>query len=265
MPEGHVLHRAARLQAEALGAGPIAVSSPQGRFSEGARILDGHHIEAIQAVGKHLFYEWDHRPILHVHLGLFGKFKTFRDDPPAPSPATRLALAGAATIYLAGPTVCEVIDRTQMKHLTDRLGPDPLDPNADPDRFFAAMSRRTVAAGAALLDQAAIAGVGNVYRSEILFLTGVDPRRPANQVTEDEKAEIWKRSVELLSSGERMGRIVTMDPREVGAGSVRDIPKPLRLYVYKRGHQPCRRCGTEIMPTELAGRSMWYCPQCQPA
>jgi formamidopyrimidine-DNA glycosylase len=265
MPEGHVLHRAARLQASALGEGPIAVSSPQGRFSDGARILDGHRIENIRAVGKHLFYEWDHREILHVHLGLFGKFKTFRDDPPAPTPGTRLAMRGDATVYLAGPTACEVVDPDTAEAILDRLGPDPLDPNADAERFFAAMSRRTVPVGAALLDQAAIAGIGNVYRSEILFLSCVDPRRPANAVTEDEQTDIWTRSVHLLGLGERMGRIVTVDPGEVGASTPRDVPKHLRLYVYKRAGEPCRRCGTDIASMELAGRFLWYCPTCQGA
>ncbi|MDJ0791790.1 MAG: DNA-formamidopyrimidine glycosylase family protein [Acidimicrobiia bacterium] len=265
MPEGHVLHRAARLQAKALGHGSIAVSSPQGRFAEGARLLDGHRIERIRAVGKHLFYEWDHDPILHVHLGLFGKFKTFASDPPPPTPATRVQMIGASTVYLAGPTTCEILDGAEVDELVRRLGPDPLDADADPDRFHRAMARRSVPVGSALLDQAAIAGIGNVYRSELLFLSGISPKRPANEVTTDELDDLWKRSVDLLSLGERMGRIVTVDPKEVGAGSPREIPRPLRLYVYKRGSQPCRRCETEIASAELGGRSMWFCPSCQPA
>ena len=114
MPEGHTLHRAARLQTKALGTGPIRMWSPQGRFDEGARVLDGAAIRSIEAVGKHLFYHLDRRPILHVHLGLFGKFSTFKEEPyPSPSPNARLAMVGDSAVYLSGPTVCELLDAAQ--------------------------------------------------------------------------------------------------------------------------------------------------------
>lgn len=265
MPEGHTIHRAARLQAEALGTGPITVASPQGRFAEGAAHLDGATIRSIEAVGKHLFYHWDRRPILHVHLGLFGRFRTHRTAPyPDPSPNARITMIGDAAVYLSGPTICELLDPIQMDDVTSRLGPDPLDPDADGDRFVASLERRTSAIGAALLDQSAIAGIGNVYRSELLFLTGIHPDRPANSTTHDERRELWKRSIDLLTIGERIGRIVTRDPREVGAGDHREIPKRARLYVYQRAFQPCRRCGTEIRRWDIANRAVWACPDCQP-
>ena len=130
--------------------------------------------------------------------------------------------------------------------------------------FFASLARRSTAIGAVLLDQSAISGIGNVYRSELLFLGGIHPDRPAHDLTENEAADLWRRSVDLLRIGERLGRIVTVDPREVGAARAEDLPKPLRLYVYKRSHQPCRRCGADIRSWESAGRTVWACPQCQP-
>ena len=265
MPEGHTLHRAARLQTKALGTGPVRMWSPQGRFDEGARVLDGASIRSIEAVGKHLFYHLDRRPILHVHLGLFGKFSTFKEEPyPSPSPNARLAMVGASAVYLSGPTVCELLDAAQADRVIDRLGPDPLAKSPDPERFYAALDRRTVPIAAALLDQAAIAGIGNVYRSELLFLAGIHPDRPANETTREERKDIWTRSVELLTVGERLGRIVTVHPREAGVGSYAKVPKPARLYAYHRTFQPCRRCGTEITSWTVGDRGVWACLNCQP-
>jgi endonuclease-8 len=266
MPEGHTIHRAARLQAAALGSGPIAVASPQGRFNEGARLLDGSTLEGIEAVGKHLFYHWDRRPILHVHLGLFGRFSTFAGETaPEPSPNARLTMAGDATIHLSGPTICELLDPIQVERVKERLGPDPLDRNADPDAFVDALGRRSIPIGAALLDQSLVAGIGNVYRAELLFLEGIHPDRPAHSTSEDERRRLWARAVELMRVGEGLGRIVTMDPRDVGAGSHRSIPLRSRLYVYKRSFEPCRRCGTEITSWDVGGRRIWACVACQPS
>ena len=265
MPEGHTIHRTARLQRSALGPGPIAVRSPQGRFTEGAAHLDGKRISSIDATGKHLFHTWEDGSVLHVHLGLFGKFRTHRARPyPEPSPNARLTMVGDSAVYLSGPTVCEVITPEEADDIRDRLGPDPLDASADPARFEAALDRRTVPIAAALLDQNAIAGIGNVYRAELLFLTGIHPDRPANATTENERTELWERAVGLLGIGERIGRIVTVDPEEVGADSARDIPRDDRLYVYHRDGEPCRRCGTEIRTWDLRGRRVWACPGCQP-
>jgi endonuclease-8 len=265
MPEGHTIHRAARLQAAALGSGPIATSSPQGRFTAGARRLDGATLVTIRAVGKHLFYHWDREPTLHVHLGLFGRFRTHRERPaPPPSPNARLTMTGNAAVYLSGPTVCELLDPDEVEAVVARLGPDPLDGGADPRRFYEALERRTAPIGTALLDQRAIAGIGNIYRAELLFLTGIHPDRPANAVTPAERTELWTRAAELLAVGERLGRIVTVDPRELGVDRHRAVAKQERLYVYQRTSEPCRRCGSAIRAWKLGTRSVWACPACQP-
>jgi endonuclease-8 len=252
------------VQASALGNDPIAVTSPQGRFAHGASILDGGRIESIEAVGKHLFYHWDRRPVLHVHLGLVGRFRIHRGEPLDISPNARLAMEGDAVVSLSGPQTCELLDPLRVAEIRKRLGPDPLDPNADPAPFVAALAGRSMPIAAALLDQSIIAGVGNVYRAEMLFLSGIHPNRPSSEVSTDEALGLWGSAVELLSIGERIGRIVTVHPREVGAARPEDIPKPLRLYVYKRSFQPCFRCGTAIRSWEIGGRSVWGCATCQP-
>jgi endonuclease VIII len=266
MPEGHTIHRAARLQSRRFVGPRLRVWSPQGRFAGGAAIFDGGSIERIDAHGKHLFYRWDHGPVLHVHLGLFGRFQTHVGDAPDPSDGTRLAVAASdATLHLSGPTVCELVDEPVVAGIVARLGPDPLRAEPDaPQRVLAALSRRSVPVGAALLDQAVIAGIGNVYRSELLFLTGIDPRRPARRLSESEVARLWAEAVRLLRAGERSGRIVTVDPSDVGVARRRDVPGSERLCVYGRDGLACRCCGSPVHSVEIGGRRAWWCPNCQP-
>ena len=125
------------------------------------------------------------------------------------------------------------------------------------------MRRKRIAIGAALLDQSVVAGIGNVYRAEFLFILGIDPRTPANRVEEDDLRLIWKLAVEQLKLGVRLNRIVTVDPADIGAPDARSIPKGERLYVYKRQGAPCRTCATPIEEFEVAGRKMWECTTCQ--
>ncbi|NND84264.1 MAG: Fpg/Nei family DNA glycosylase [Acidimicrobiia bacterium] len=265
MPEGHVIHRAARLHSARFGGETVRAWSPQGRFSEGAARVDGTVLERAEARGKHLFYTWSSGDILHVHLGLFGKFKIFATDPPEPSEATRLAIAASTgTLYLAGATIVELIDPDSREAVEARLGPDPLAPRpGDAERFATLLSRRSVAIGSALLDQRAIAGVGNVYRAELLFLAGIDPATPAKVVDEAQSEALWELAREHLAVGERSGRIVTVDPDEVGADSRTSLRRAERLYVYHRDGEGCRRCGTEISRGELGGRGIWWCSRCQ--
>ena len=277
MPEGHTIHRHARLQRRHLKGKRVAAWSPQGRFDDGAARLDGGTVRDIRAVGKHLFYEWGTPDgtatgeLLHVHLGLFGKFRTFVDEPPAPTDGTRLALrtiegedaAAGTTIYLAGATVVDIISPSEEEGIRGRLGPDPLDHEADPTRFVAAMRRRRLPIGEALLDQKAISGIGNVYRAEMLFRAGIDPDIPASDLTAEQVMALWDDAVALLKVGEKSGRIVTVDPADVGRRSRARLPRDEQRYVYKRHDRPCHRCGTPIVMWTPRSRTIWGCPTCQ--
>lgn len=266
MPEGHVLHRAARLQGRRFNGQVVSATSPQGRFADGAAQLDGQTITGIDALGKHLFYRFDSGDVLHVHLGLFGKFRVRSRPAPEPSPNARLVMETATDhLHLAGPTACDLLDPEAEDDLRARLGPDPiLDPADGADELAKRLSRRSISIGAALLDQKVVAGIGNVYRSELLFLAGVHPLTVAKTLDDDTVADIWQRSVVALKDGERMGRIVTVVPGEMGAKTPRELARGDRLYTYKRDGKTCRRCDDEIRSADADGRNVWWCPTCQP-
>jgi endonuclease-8 len=270
VPEGHTIHRIARSHRRHFAGRAVRVSSPQGRFASGAEVVDGRVLEGVQAAGKNLFYHWRDAPSIHVHLGLIGRFRTFREpDLPVPRPQTRLVLvADGVAAHLTGPMTCRLIDPEDVDGVVAALGPDPLAPEAlrsrRPGRRFAAgLARRRIPVAAALLDQGVVAGVGNVYRSEILFLCGIHPLRPAQSLGEAEAGVLWATAVQQLRHGVRLGRIVTVEPSDAGARSRRAVPEELRLYVYKRAGDPCRRCGTVIAGGPAGGRTVWWCPSCQ--
>ncbi len=259
MPEGHTLHRIAGRHRSLFAGHRIAVSSPQGRFAADAELLDGRTLRTVEAYGKHLFYRWVDAPNLHVHLGLVGTFRAFTGDGPAPTAGTRLAMVNTetdpvATAYLAGPMTCRLVDDDEIAAVIAKLGPDPIASRRGRAAFVAGLAKRRKPVSAVLLDQSLLAGIGNVYRAELLFLLGIHPATPADAIDEATASALWDLTVDELRIGVKLGRIVTVRPEEIGA----------RLYVYKREGLPCRRCGTEIRIDEVGARSTWWCPVCQP-
>lgn len=263
MPEGHTIHRLARDLQRTLSDEPVHAWSPQGRFADGAALLDGERLRRAEAWGKYLFCDFGTGSVLHVHLGLIGKFRRRPAPPPDPVGAIRLRLEGTdATWDLSGPTRCELITPEEQSAIVSKLGADPLRRDADVAGARAKFAHSSRPVGAYLLDQSVIAGIGNVYRAELLFLCGIHPAQPASSLSDDEFDELWSLTVDLLRTGVRMGRIVTTDPVEVGRPRSR-MRSEDRLYVYHRDR--CRRCGAELSVLELGGRPIWYCPTCQPA
>lgn len=261
MPEGHTIHRAARLQSAVLVGAPVVATSPQGRFADGAALLDGRTLRGIDAVGKHLLYRFDDDLLLHVHLGLFGRFDTHRSAVPAPRGSVRLRMEGhGATVDLRGPTACEVIDPPEEARLMSRLGPDPLRPDADPDRAWHRISRSRRPIGALVMDQSVLAGVGNVYRAEALHVEGLHPEREGRSLTRDQFDALWATICRMLRDGERAGRIITVSAADAGVPRSR-IPRGQRTYVYRQ--RDCRRCGKPVRAWEMAGRRAWACDHCQ--
>jgi len=262
VPEGHTLHRLARLHQRRFAGARVAVSSPQGRFTDAAAV-DGRLFTGASVWGKHLFHHYDGGPIVHVHLGLYG---TFREAPvPMALPVGQVRMRIVGTEFgtdLRGPTACELLDEAQVSSIVARLGPDPLRRDADPDLVWERIMKSRKSIGALLMDQRVIAGIGNVYRSELLFRHHIDPYRPGRDIGAAEFAEAWTDLVALMKVGVRRGKIVVVRP-EHDHGAPSYAPNRPRTYVYRRAGEPCRVCGTPVRTAELEGRNLFWCPTCQ--
>lgn len=269
MPEGHTLHRIARRQQRFFGGQTVRVTSPQGRFAAQAALLDGLVFAKAEAWGKHLIqhYRTRGRPasrhIVHIHLGLYG---TFTEAPMPMGPPTgqvRMRIEGADHgTDLRGPTACELFTPADLEDLVARLGPDPLRRDADPSRACAAIRRSRRPVGALLMDQRVLAGVGNVYRAEVLFRAGIDPYREGRRLDDVEFERVWLDLVSLMRIGVRRGRMHVVRP-EHDHGAPSYAPDRPRTYVYRRAGESCRVCGTTVRTAELDGRNLFWCPVCQ--
>jgi endonuclease-8 len=263
MPEGHTIHRLARLHQTRFGKAPVVVTSPQGRFADAAEAVNGRLLLKADAYGKHLFHHYEGGAVVHVHLGLYGSFTERPVPMPDPVGQVRMRMIGAEYgTDLRGPTACEVIHQVEVDDIFARLGPDPLRRAPDPSLAWARIAKSRRPIGALLMDQAVIAGVGNVYRSELLYRHLMDPHRPGTHVSEAEFGAAWTDLVALMKVGVSRGKIITVRRKDdKGAPSYR--PGRPRSYVYRRAGEPCRVCGTVIRTEVLEGRNLFWCPSCQ--
>ncbi|MCX5201216.1 Fpg/Nei family DNA glycosylase [Streptomyces sp. NBC_00237] len=274
MPEGHTIHRLAHEYATRFThtphPTPLRITSPQAKFADSAALLDGHRLTTTEAHGKHLFLGFAPLGWVHIHLGLFGKV-TFEDTQGRGAKAETVRLhistpTGEARADLRGPTTCTLITDAEKQAIHDRLGPDPLRTDADPDRARRRIraSRTTIAA--LLMDQKVVAGVGNVYRAEVLFRHGIDPYTPGKAITDAQWDAIWQDLVDLMHEGVRLNRIDTVRPEHTPEAMGRPPRKDDHggeVYVYRRAAMPCHLCGSEIRTADLAARNLFWCPTCQ--
>ena len=261
MPEGHTIHRIARDHHKWFAGQKLIATSPQGRFEDEAKRINGKTLRAVTAHGKHLFYHWDRNLIGHIHLGLYGKFRVHKNPAPEPRGAVRVRMIGQAKSFdLNGPNCCEIINTKQHDQLRLRLGDDPLRDYASAENVWQKFQKSRSTIGSLLLNQSVIAGVGNVYRAEILFLLGIHPESQGNELDRDTFDEMWKLTVKLLQVGMKHNRIIT-----AGFDNAGKVPKRLkaseRLNIYKRSR--CPSCNSPVKTWELANRKMYACPKCQ--
>lgn len=300
MPEGHSVRRLAQQFGDVFTGESLAVSSPQGRFTAGAALLDGQMLTDSRAHGKHLFLHFDHAVVLHVHLGLYGAWDfggdaTFRgassigaprkigerevfaesgrdDDggpveyagPPEPRGAVRVRLVSRhGWADLRGATTCAAITEPEALAVLARLGPDPLrNQPADRTRFVTGLLSRKTPIASLLMDQKVVAGVGNVYRAEVLFRQRLDPWLPGNALSSSAAGLLWDDTAAIMADGVRDGRIITTPPVFWEPGAVLPSGDDAH-YVYKREGLPCRVCAAPVAITELVGRKLYWCPGCQ--
>jgi len=263
MPEGNELHRHAERQAEFFAGRRVTVHAPNGRFEAGAQQLTGRTLRAVHAYGKHLFYDFGRNRQLHVHLGLYGKFRDGEMPFPEPKGALRVRLFSSEHwLELRGPTACDVLSDAERGNLLGRIGPDPLREDADPavaiNRILA--SRTPIAA--LLMDQSVISGIGNIYRAELLYRARLDPFAPGRSLPRRALRKLWQDAQVLMRDGMIDRRIVTTRPK--------DRPHPQGKarrgethYVYRRRGLPCFVCSAAVLTQVFVGRKLYWCPVCQ--
>lgn len=284
MPEGHVIHRLAAELEHAFAGRLVRVTSPQGRFADAAALLDGTAVRAAEAYGKHLLIDfgdgagWSSLarteldegspgPFIHIHLGLIGKLRWVRPGPVTGAETLRLRIETEEhAAELRGPQTCALIGAPEKAALLAGLGPDPLRPDADPDRGWQRVSRSGRSIASLLMDQRVAAGVGNIYRAEVLYRQRIHPETPGRELSVRAWKRIWADLVELMPQGVRHGRIDTVRPEHSPEVTGRD-PRVDRhggeVYVYRRAGQPCLVCGREVSVREFEARNLYWCARCQ--
>lgn len=289
MPEGNEIHRWAERHFAAFGGRAVRVDGPQGRFTD-ADVIDGRKLLRVMAVGKHLGYDFGKDRILHVHLGLQGDFTEGSGPLPPVKGALRLRMWNAAAVKkrvglgaskphrwyseddgsdnlapekvawveLRGPMDCTVYTQAMWEMLLKRLGPDPL--NGDgPGRFVENVKKSRKTIGELLMDQSVAAGIGNIYRAELLFRARLNPFTSGKEVEESTLRSIWKDAGVLMKAGMVDRRIVTTKPSDRPHAKGQALKEEAH-YVYRRQGRPCFVCGTKILTEVMAGRNLFWCP-----
>jgi len=267
MPEGDTIFRTAEVLRAALSGRRITAARAQPQpglrsVPDLSRLL-GATVASVDARGKHLLIGFDNGLTLRTHLRMKGSWHRYRPREPWRLPARR-----ASVILETAESVAVAFDTPVAELLTDAhlrrsqalttLGPDLLSRSFDADEALRRLRDRVgEALGNALLDQRAVAGIGNVYKSEVAFLEGLDPWAPVAAFDDRELLNALRTARRLLHANTRGGGRITTGSPVRGQG----------LWVYGRVGRPCRRCGTRV---ELArqgdlARLTYWCPRCQPA
>jgi endonuclease VIII len=262
MPEGNEIHRFAERHASAFAGKRVKVDSPNGGFPD-AKVLDGRMLRSVKAVGKHLGYVFGQDLILHIHLGMYGDFWEGKMPLPPEKGALRLRIYTKTDwLELRGGTDTSIFSEEQWQALLARLGPDPLQTDADPEPAFTVIEKRKTPIGLLLMDQSVIAGIGNIFRAELLYRAHIHPERPGKEVGRPEMKSVWRDARALMAAAVEDRRIVTTraKDRPHKRGPVQDDEVH---YVYRRHGKPCFVCGATIKKEDMGGRTVYWCPQCQ--
>jgi endonuclease VIII len=266
MPEGDTLARIAAVLRPLLVDQTITGARGRPGGAQLERVV-GRKVVSVENRGKHLLIDFDNGLTLHTHLGLHGSWQRYRKGQTRPrSPARVVAVLETVTWIAAcldAPTVELMDTRAVALHPALRsLGSDTSSPAFDLDEAFAGLRHARLAAtpiGDALLDQSAVAGLGNVYRSELPFLERISPFVPVENVSDAKLRSLLERGEQLIKRNSSGGARVTTT-----AGTPTDV------YVYGRTGRPCLRCRTLIKSAvtrrtpDSPPRRVYWCPACQP-
>lgn len=201
-----------------------------------------------------------------VRMAESEKSSALETFPPEPVGQVRLRLLTESVCAdLRGPTACELLTESEVDAVITKLGPDPQhDAGKKAEaKFVERLRKKSTPVGIQLMDQSVVAGIGNVYRAEMLFRAGLDPYKPGNLITLDEAQALWKDWVKLLAIGVETGQMMTMDGLRGKKWEAAMANRSDRHWVYKREGLPCRKCGTNIRLELMASRKLYWCPSCQ--
>lgn len=282
-----MVHVDARRFEERMRGRVVRASSPQGRFDDGAAALDGRTLTRTEAYGKNLFLRFSvprgasgprAKPWLLVHLGLIGGWRWY-DAAARQTDGRRLRGADgsnrrvllqagrgehAVSVDLRGAITCRLVDDGEADLVLSRLGADPLRADADPDSAYATIQRSRSALGTLLLRQDVVAGAGLIWRCEAPFLAGVAPQRPGRDVSAQEWSALWGHLAEIMAAAVDRGGAEVTTLRADRPPGTRRVRREDAFYLFRRGGERCRVCGTRIRSEPMGGRTVWWCPTCQP-
>ena len=279
MPEGDTILRAAQTLHRVLAGHTVtrfdSVYPAVTRIAEDTPIV-GRTIESVAARGKHLLMTFSGDLILRTHMRMNGSWHLYRTGArwlrPASDMRVLVATADAVAVGFNVP-IAELLSRRELeRHAQIRhLGPDLLAGAAGgyqyeidlPEIIARMRARGREPIAEVLLNQRVLAGIGNVFKSEILFEAGVDPFRPVSSLTDADFERIARIARDQMAASV-LDRAKTLTPA-IGRRTTRSLNPAARLWVYSRGGKPCRRCGTIIRSkkTGLDARLTYWCPQCQ--
>ena len=266
MPEGDTIFRTAVVLRSVLVGGTVtgaaAQAQPGMRWVPDLDRLVGAAITSVESRGKQLLIGFDSGLILRTHMRMSGSWHRYRPGErwrlPKIQASVILETADAIAVCFNAPTVELLTDRERARHPTlAGLGPDLLANEFDADAALKRLRERSsTELGEALLDQRAVAGIGNVYKSEVCFIERVSPWRPVGELDDGSLARVLATSRRLLRANAAGGARMTTEGAR-GAG---------RLWVYGRAGRPCRRCGRLIRARRQGElpRTTYWCPGCQP-
>jgi len=262
MSEGPNVVQWARMLQQLVGQPLRAVELPE-EHHEQAETLVGQHVTAVDTHGKHLLVRLSDGRTLHCHGMIDGYWHVGAAGAPPPEPedAVRVRLSTAAheALFLNGP-VAELLsgDELASHRGLSSLGPDVMGPEFDRDEAWRRVRAANVEIAEAIVDQKVVAGIGNIYKAEGLFLAGIHPRRRAPQVSREKIEALWDAVIPLMwEEADGPGPWTTLPPELSDTGE--------RHWAYGRSGRPCLRCGTRIRFIRQ-GRyrhATFFCPTCQ--
>lgn len=260
MVEGHSVHRVAADQRKLFVGKKFKAWSPNKRFQDEAKLISNKKYEKIVPIGKNLFAFFEGGHVMHVHFGMSGRWSIFtkNKNPPPPKSTTRLILESKDGLvsHLSAMTV-RLGDHTFFEEKKRKLGEDPLSENPDVDDLFLRVSKSKKTISKLLMDQGFFAGVGNIYRAEILFVSKTNPSLKGVNMTREQFDRVWNASVSLMQSGFQTGRISSMTQKEA-----KKLGDPYRRrYVYNQSK--CLICKGRIQSFSESSRTVWFCSHCQ--